>query len=91
VFYFNNNFITLGDERMKDWLDKAKIHLEKTRYYIDEGCSECKDCIENECRGYKIKNLLNKAYKLFPKKVTIENAISNLKEKGLIKGEGDEN
>jgi len=50
---------------MKDWLDKAKEHLKKCRQFIDEGCSECKDCIE-DCEGFKIKKLLNRAYKLFP-------------------------
>jgi len=51
---------------MKDWLDIAKEHLEKCKYFIDQGCSECKDCIE-DCQGFQIKKLLIKAYKLFPK------------------------
>lgn len=51
---------------MEDWLDKAKKHLEQTKKFIDEGCFECKDCIE-DCKGFKIKKLLIKAYKLFSK------------------------
>jgi len=51
---------------MKDWLDKAKEHLEICKQFIDEGCSECKDCIEEDCEGFKIKKFLKKAYKLFP-------------------------
>lgn len=52
---------------MKDWLDKAKNHLIKTLIYIEEGCSECKDCILPNCNGYKVKTLLMKAKKLLPK------------------------
>jgi len=53
---------------MKDFLDKAREHLHKSIQFIEEGCSECKDCIENDCNGYKIKKLLRKACRLFPKK-----------------------
>ena len=58
------------DMDMKDWLDKAQKHLEKCQQFIDEGCSECKDCMGSDCEGYKIKNFLDKAYKLFPKPTT---------------------